>query len=337
VRTIDVAPTVLELAGAPQELGLGRSLVPRITGVNEGPDPIAYCESMKTKLVHGGSGLKAVRTEDAKLVWAPAPELYDLVRDPGETQNLFAEKPEVAGPLRQALSEVVREILDRAPATVEPASADDATIAALASLGYGGRGAPPAPRSFESEMSLSGNDPKDLVDVTLGAHWIQSGFVELGEAKLLRFFRNARTPGEDPRMARLWAAAHQNYAKVWMLRRHYARAAEEYRMSMEADPAYEEARWSRIYALNLARDYDRAIREGDALLDRYPEAWRVRFHRALALALSGRRDRAAKELRRVSDGAPPSSPAARTAAYFLPRIGGPEEASAFAAYLESGS
>jgi arylsulfatase A-like enzyme len=335
VRTMDVAATVLELAGWPREFGLGRSLVPRLTRPRAEPGDVAYCESVKTKLFYGGSGLKSVRTADAKFVWAPTPELYDLRTDPGETRNLLRERSELAGRLRATLEDTVREILAADLATVEAANADESTLAMLASLGYVRGGDASAPGSFEREMELAGNDPKDLVDVTLGAHWIQNGFVDLGESKLLRFFRTARGVDEDPRMARLWAAAHQNYAKVWMLRADYDRAAEEYRRSMEADPTYENARWSRIYALNLARRHERAVREGGALLQRYPKAWRVRLHRALALALLGRRNAAATELRRVAAGAPASTPVSRNAGFFLDRIGGPEEAEALATYLKS--
>jgi arylsulfatase A-like enzyme len=334
VRTMDLAPTVLELAGLRRAFGLGTSLGPRLTGESAEPeDAVAYCESVKTKLVYGGSGLKAIRTDDLKLVWAPAPELYDLVRDPGETRNLLGERTDDAERMRGTLERFVRDVLDADLAAVEPANADEATLAMLASLGYVGGGDGTAPLSFGREMELTGNDPKDLVDVTMGAHWIQNGFVDFGEEKLLRFFETARTPEQDPRMTRLWAAAHQNYAKIWMIRRDYAQAAEEYRRSMAADPDYENARWSRIYALNLAGEPAQALRESDELLAAHPRAWRVRLHRALALALLDRTDAAEEELAHIVEAAPASSSVVRTAAYFRGRIGGADRAPALDRYL----
>jgi tetratricopeptide (TPR) repeat protein len=268
-------------------------------------------------------------------VWAPRPELYDVAGDPGELRNEATEDPGRAGVYHRHLESIVRDVLSQDLLAGESYSPDDATREELAALGYVSGSGGEGPGSAEAEMELVGYDPKDLVDVSMAAREIQNGFYESGERKLLRFFANTRTPEEDPRMARLWAAAHQNYAKIWLVRGEYAKAAAEYRRSMEADPGYDLARWSLVYALNLAGEPDRAVHEADRILERWPNSWRVRLHRGLAYALLDRGDAAREELTAVATGADPGGAPARHARWYLERLGTPREAEALQSYLDS--
>ncbi|MCA9752696.1 MAG: hypothetical protein KC591_10930, partial [Gemmatimonadetes bacterium] len=212
---------------------------------------------------------------------------------------------------------------------------DEAQREGLASLGYLSGGGGEAPGTVEAEMSRPGFDPKDLVDVSMGAREIQNGFYDSGERKLLRFFATVRTPEEDPRVAKLWAAAHQNYAKIWMVRGDYGAAAEQYRLATLVDPDYDIARWSRIYALNLAGRPADAVREADTVLARWPNSWRVRLHRALGLALLGRSQDAKHDLMGIMDSAEPGSEPARHAEWYAQRMGTPREGDALRSYLDS--
>lgn len=336
VRTIDVAPTLLAAAGHGElTLGIGGTLLPMLRGEGGPPDSLAYSESIKTRLFYGGTGLKAVRTKHAKYVWTVEPELYDLDEDPGETENVARMSP-AAHVMHQDLERMVQEILASGMFSAAAYDPDAETAEALRSLGYlSGSGASVHPQTFEQEMELRGHDPKRLVDVSMAAREIQNGFYDNGERKLLRFFGSVPSPTEDPRMARLWAAAHQNYAKIWMVRGDYARAAEEYRRAGDADPDYDLARWSRIYALNLAGEYDRAIREGQELIDTYPNSYRVMMHRGLAFAFLGRRDEARAQLEVVARDADRRSVASRNARYYLEKIGTAQEREALEEYLRS--
>ena len=336
VRTIDLAPTLLELAGLPpREHGIGGTLVPLLEGTGAAPDSVAYCESIKTRLFYGGSGLKGIRTRNAKYLWAPRPELYDLGGDPGETQDIAAARPILAAALRLRLEDLMGDILEQGLLAGEAYTPDAEMQEGLASLGYLSGAGGEAPGTLAAELSLAGHDPKDLVDVSMAAREIQNGFYDNGEYKLLRFFRETRTPAEDPRMSRLWAAAHQNYAKIWLVRGDYAAAAEQYRLSAAADSNYDLARWSRIYALNLSGQPELAVEEGAATLQRWPRSWRVRLHRALGLALAGHTEESLAELRAVAEGADPQGDAGRNARWYLERIGTPAEEAALASYLDS--
>ncbi len=333
-RTIDYAPTLLALAGRPSALGVGGSLLPALRGEGALPDTAAYLESIKTKLFYGGTGLKAIRSGAAKFVWAPVPELYDLRADPGETDNLAPERPDEVDAWRAVLENAVKDVLAEDLASVEAYRADARTLEELRALGYlGGSGAAAGPLPFAEEMRLVGNDPKDLVDVSMGAREIQNGFLENGEAKLLRFLRTTRPAAGDPAMARLHAAAQLNLAKVSMARRDWAGAAERYRLALLADPSYEAARWSRVYALNLAGRPADAAAEADGFLRDAAPSYRVMLHAGLARALLGRTDEARALLRRVATEGDAGQFPSESAAWYLERLGGPREKAALAAYL----
>ncbi len=100
VRLADLAPTLLELAGA-DGLGSasGRSLLALARGEPEVEPRVAWVETLATQLDFGWSPLLGVRTRDHKYVRAPRPELYELASDPGELRNLASERPELAAEL----------------------------------------------------------------------------------------------------------------------------------------------------------------------------------------------------------------------------------------------
>ncbi|MBW2290598.1 MAG: sulfatase-like hydrolase/transferase, partial [Deltaproteobacteria bacterium] len=94
VRLVDVAPTVIGLAGAAPLLEVeGRDLRPLIAG-DEGDERIAYMETQATRLDYGWSPLLGVRTARFKYIRAPRPELYDLESDSGELRDIAGTNPE---------------------------------------------------------------------------------------------------------------------------------------------------------------------------------------------------------------------------------------------------
>jgi choline-sulfatase len=143
-RLVDVAPTVLDLIGAPPLAGTdGVTLVPTLRGRGQSIPP-ASVETYQPWLSYGWAPLQALRQESWKLISAPRPELYDLARDPGESRNVFDVE---RGRAREL--EVVRRRLESPPAVGTPGKSDDAeAVAKLRSLGYvgagGDAGEPPA-------------------------------------------------------------------------------------------------------------------------------------------------------------------------------------------------
>jgi iduronate 2-sulfatase len=120
VETVDIFPTLAELAGLPAPTGPqpidGLSLVPVLR------DPSRILRDHAYHCYPRGERMgRAIRTERYRLVeWkrpgAPADtaefELYDYVADPGERKNLAASQPKIV--------EQLRAILARHPEAVEP-------------------------------------------------------------------------------------------------------------------------------------------------------------------------------------------------------------------------
>ena len=96
----------------------------------------------------GWSPLRAVRGLDWKLIDAPAPELYDLQKDPGETVNVIRDRQNVAQALASRLPP---------PTEAQPSGATAESAERLGSLGYVGG------KTIRS--SAHGADPKDKIAV----------------------------------------------------------------------------------------------------------------------------------------------------------------------------
>ncbi|HKQ97048.1 MAG TPA: sulfatase [Candidatus Polarisedimenticolia bacterium] len=146
-RTIDIAPTLIDLAGLPIPKEMeGRSLVRRARGEEDGPAPPAYSESGRNfyrenprQYVEGIAGKwRMMRDDRYKLLMIPkepAPEweLYDLAEDPGETKNVVATLPAETERLKAVLMRIV-----------------------AADPGRDDRGEPPLPEGLEEELRSLG-------------------------------------------------------------------------------------------------------------------------------------------------------------------------------------
>jgi len=157
-RLVDVAPTILDLVGAPAIDGAdGRSLRMSLTGLTGGPssdDPGSYFEALNANLTRGWAPLRGVVRNGLKLIDLPIPELYDLSADPAEQRNLYATQRERARPLEGELDRIVAGEMK---AGARPAIDADAE-ARLRALGYVVSSAPKPSRTY-----TAADDPKQLV------------------------------------------------------------------------------------------------------------------------------------------------------------------------------
>lgn len=149
----DIAPTVLDLVGAPGLEGAsGHSLTTTPAGDRE-----VYFEAMDAALSRGWAPLTGVATARWKLIDLPERELYDLVADAAEARNLATVDRTTADSLDRR-----RRTALAAPAAKAPAASRDAegerrlrALGYAASAGAGSGGGPPR----------QGLDPKRLVAV----------------------------------------------------------------------------------------------------------------------------------------------------------------------------
>lgn len=113
VETVDLVPTLLDLAGVPVPVNVqGRSLAPLLMGSGYTARDAVFSENIIPEVITGGSldmpyvpgkGVAGIRHPDCKMVrtrewkfnYYPGyeGELYDLANDPGETRNLYRERP----------------------------------------------------------------------------------------------------------------------------------------------------------------------------------------------------------------------------------------------------
>lgn len=185
VRTIDLAPTILDLVGAPAlDRAQGRSLTPLLAGKNNGwVNQPAYAEAFENYWQFGYSPIRSLIADGFKYVHAPKPELYDLTADPGEVRNLLNDKKEQAAKMRNQMLDLIADA-PPPPKDRGAVSLSDSDRRALESLGY----VAPADghNAQTSEMDLfepKGEDPKDHKDVirndaTAHAHLIAGRYAE---------------------------------------------------------------------------------------------------------------------------------------------------------------
>src|SRR5713226_5933067 len=101
----DLMPTILTaLKVDPPSQVQGVNLLPLTAAKKTEESRSLYAETFLPRLHFNWSELRSVETEKYHFIDAPKPELYDLSRDPGETQNLYAEKKDVAEELRARLT-----------------------------------------------------------------------------------------------------------------------------------------------------------------------------------------------------------------------------------------
>jgi arylsulfatase A-like enzyme/Flp pilus assembly protein TadD len=139
VRTVDVAPTILEIAGLPplgKEVS-GQSLVPLLTGAATDLHLAAYTETAEPYTRLRLSAIRALWSGNWKYMWSTEPQLFDLASDPAEAQNVIAANADRASAMQQDL----RRLLEQAPLPLRAEKSGGLTsaeLSKLASLGYVG-------------------------------------------------------------------------------------------------------------------------------------------------------------------------------------------------------
>ena len=158
VQHIDLLPTLLDLVGAEPIEGLrGRSLRPLLEGDRDPwPARYIYSEALYPRYHFGWSELYALTSAQFRFVKAPSEELYDLIADPDERENLVPRRARTVLDMRTALDEL------RGAGPIEaPAAVSDEVLQRLRSLGYFGGGTG-VDTDTAAEMLP---DPKDKVGV----------------------------------------------------------------------------------------------------------------------------------------------------------------------------
>ena len=171
-RLVDVAPTILEIAGVPVPSQMqGQSLL-RIARTNA--DQPVYSSTDFPQRAFGWSALESWRAGKYLYIKAPRPELYDLSADPGAAHNLAQTSKATLETIAGQLDAFDRRFSDSGNASSGP-QLTSSEMQKLASLGYVG-----LQKSSAAASAAAGVDPKDGI---ASANKILSALAVLNDGK----------------------------------------------------------------------------------------------------------------------------------------------------------
>jgi len=168
-RHVDLLPTILDALSVPVPNDLaGRSLLPSVAGIAEPETATTYFEALSPSLNRRWAPLHGVVRDGTKYIDLPIPELYDLIADPHEANNLAGSQPQRMVELRNLLT-----LLRRSDQGSRRSAEDPETVRRLKSLGYLSSGAGAAPERYTED-----HDPKRLIDSDTQLHEVIAAYLD---------------------------------------------------------------------------------------------------------------------------------------------------------------
>jgi choline-sulfatase len=297
VRLVDVMPTMIALAGAPEIPKVqvhGENLAPYLA---KGSLPAleAYAETWLPRNQFNWSELKAIRAGggDYKFIDAPAPELYALATDPAEAKNVVAnaaEAPRIAAMQKiiAGLEQDSRAVAAAAASrSVSGAASDIVEAEKFLSLGYIGQSSPAAAAAPGTRLP----DPKKKIAI----YQLVMSSIDSNEAG---------KPGEALAALKRAAAMDPSVTQVHYLRglilggqQRYGEAAAALERTIALNPRHVVARFKLALAwlrLNRVADAEKAL---NTVLEDEPRNFRA-YHNLAAIAYARGDLRRAESLER---------------------------------------
>jgi len=251
VSLADLMPTVLKALkfDLPSQVQ-GFNLLPLMAQKKAEESRSLYAETFLPRLHFNWSELRSVETEKYHFIDAPKPELYDLSKDPGETQNLYAEKKAVAEEMRARLTTQINQY-SAGPELAQKTGLDPALMERLKSLGYAGF--PGGGNPTITDRSLP--DPKDRIQtyelISDAIADSQHGQYQSSTEKLTAALKT------DPDSVPVHYLLGLDYYRL----RDFPRAVQELQRVLQLSPDYALAVFNLGLAYARTGDLDRAIQE----------------------------------------------------------------------------
>ena len=288
VSLIDIAPTIYGLLGIEvpsvvqgEDLscGFGRKKLPEKTRY-------LYCENLNPTRYNACS-LLGIVTDRFKYIQTTRPELYDLIQDPQEKNNLVMNDPQRARILKDKLSQILKQFVYKGESDSK-LQLDTEARRRLESLGYVGGG---VDERFDFDQSR--DDPKDLIN--FHKLYIRANTLicakKFGEAEVLSKKLLSLRPN-------FWGG-HFNMAFISQAQGNLAEAIQHLQQSIKLKPDHPESHEKLAKAFQSQGNLDEAVRhyrQALHLIGHYPEAY---YGLGSALAAQGKIDEAISQYSRA--------------------------------------
>ncbi len=290
VRTLDIAPTLLDLVGLNVPDGMeGMSLAPLMTAPGAAEEPAedpglsCYLESVYGQENYGWSPLYGIRTGQAKYIRAPEPEFYRLDQDRDELDNRCTAEPDAAAGLAASFEALAGQLAGGESLADQDWSPAEGVKARLELLGY--LWAQPPSREGSAEDG-AGVDPKTMVKWDArreeGLKLVRQGSWDEG-LKILR-----EVAAGDPANPMVW----ENITEGEMARRNQAAALAAAERGLALRPRNPNLNIFKATLLIQLGRTEEAVRHLQGQLESHPDTAAIHYHLGGALSAAGRREEA---------------------------------------------
>lgn len=268
VRSIDIMPTILNMLGEePPESVQGESFLPLILRKKEGDERSAYSETYWPNFHYGWSELKSLRKGRYKFIDAPKPELYDILEDPGEVNNLANKKAALGHEMKRKLVTLIDKYSAEGIEDKGPKKVDNDSLVKLQALGYIG--------SFHSSSKRKEGklaDPKDKIElyneIKVAQFLVTEKKMDQAEKKIKDVLNKDSSVLE----------ARYVLGNIYSKQKKYDEAIEEFKKALAVNPDYYEAIFGLALAYKRTENYDEAIVGFKRLIDIDPKDTKPFLH-----------------------------------------------------------
>ena len=259
VETTSVAPTLLQIAGAKDEEIEKQFTSLPLLGSNTNDDRPAYSETFYTFNSFGWSPLHSLETRRYHFIDAPRPELYDVLADPDERNNLASQQSATISVFKDKLQAMLERNPYQETTEANPGVSPDA-LEKLRALGYVAYHSPVSPEALAAGLP----DPKDKVEefnkILTAEDAIHAGDFSTGEGQL------AKLEQQDPNLYIVPFLLGETASK----RKDWEKSAVEFRRCLELNPNFDQAMTGLGRALFFSGNAEEAKQWARKALERNP-------------------------------------------------------------------
>ena len=278
VSLIDIPPTVCSLLGIESpNVTQGKDLLPYFNGQSQPyPDRHIYCQSLGPTIYMANS-LLGVVNDSYKYIQTTRPELYDIIQDPQELDNLIDSQSNRARIMKDKLQQILESTVRNEAASDATHELDEQTLKRLETLGYLGGSV-----SEDFSFDQSKEDPKDLIDY----HCLNTKLGGLVANK--KFDRARRICAELISKRPSFHKPYFDLAKISGQEKKYEEVIKLLEKTLELKPGYTPALEGLVDAYNSLNKLDKAVEQSLKILEIQPGNLKTYFHMASLLYDQGK-------------------------------------------------